>query len=830
MQETIAALLDKARRTQQHRKQLALQTMSAEVQQVFELLPSMLHYHHPSIPGFVDGEVPQGICRFEPTTRHSIFLQQHFLCTPEQPQSREILGIYSMGSTATIGQSQTSDLDIWVCHDAEMDAERVELLRSKCDKISVWADHQGVELNFFMVAENQFKTGAISELSKDNCGSAQHLLLLDEFYRTALPLAGKKLVWYAVPAELDQSYDSFVAEQFAAGHFNHERWLDLGGLDVIPAEEYFGSALWQLYKGIDSPYKAVLKTLLMEAYSSEYPNTALLAVEAKRIAQEGREFELTQDAYYLMLAKVTDYLESIEDYPRLDLVRRCFYLKNSDNNPLPSDLLEVRALNWQQRFMAKLVKQWGWSQKKIEHLNQRSSWKVKDVKEAHAELLDALMLSYRNLIRFARRNNISESINPEDIGILSRKLYAAFESLPGKVTQINPQISPDLSEPHLSFIHSPAGSQCGEGWYLYRAPLDGHALRGHVALEHSSYLAKLVSWGYFNELSTNQTQLHVYQREGAMCEQKVLEFDRDLRRAFPVHIEAASNLALTRPCEIRHLGVFINLEQDPTARWAGKVIEFDGNATNIFSFGRSETCLVASVDLVYRNTWNEIRTLHFSGDTAVVDALTTVLGKMHRDAKKPEHIDVFCYSAHFREEICSNFQALLEECIESRLKARQQKAVKTVLLGKEKYGLFIEDRGVSVKKLDNSVRFYSELSNNKLERMPLQLNTGDKKTVPNVVEAHASEGLVQYFFENLADGFNIYIVDETNQIEMYHEFAGSKDELVQGINRFYTTSSREQVGGSGNSQAINFNLPQFYDIVVREGHWQVEPFRSGEGR
>ncbi len=43
-------------------------------------------------------------------------------------------------------------------------------------------------------------------------------------------------------------------------------WISRG-LSSLSAEEYFGASLWQLYKSIDSPYKAVLKTLLLEAYS-----------------------------------------------------------------------------------------------------------------------------------------------------------------------------------------------------------------------------------------------------------------------------------------------------------------------------------------------------------------------------------------------------------------------------------------------------------------------------------------------------------------------------------------------------------------------------------
>ncbi len=90
------------------------------------------------------------------------------------------------------------------------------------------------------------------------------------------------------------------------------------------------------------------------------------------------------------------------------------------------------------------MQEWGWDEKRLMMLDNRANWKIDEVRKAHNELLDAMMQSYRNLIRFARRNNLSVSASPQDIGVLTRKLYAAFEALPGKVTLVNPQISPDL--------------------------------------------------------------------------------------------------------------------------------------------------------------------------------------------------------------------------------------------------------------------------------------------------------------------------------------------------------------------------------------------------
>lgn len=301
------------------------------------------------------------------------------------------------------------------------------------------------------------------------------------------------------------------------------------------------------------------------------------------------------------------------------------------------------------------------------------------------------------------------------------------------------------------------------------------------------------------------------------------QFCRDLSGTFPVKYPRATNLALSRPCEIRQLSIFLNLETDPSSHWVGQVIEFDANAADVFSFGRNQECLVGSVDLVYRNSWSEIRTLHFEGEEAVVDALTTILGKMHQDAAAPEMIEVFCYSQHFRSLVRTRFQQLVAECIELRLARDKQQLVKTLALGKEKYGIFFERRGVSVKKLENAIDFYRHISHNKLDHLPLRLDKTHSQHLPGIVDAYASEGLVQFFFDTRDAGTNIYILDEANRVEIYQHFAGNKDELVQGVNRFYT-SGHERFSNAG--QFSNFNLPQYYEIVQVGDKLDVIPYRS----
>ena len=808
----------------------ACKAMDARAQQVFHQIPVLLHYNHPAIPGYLDRDVPQGIAAFTLTLEQQQFIDDCCLSVQLTPppvhdadRISPILALYAMGSTSSLGQSLTSDLDIWVCIRPELSFDDRKLLDSKCSLISDWAMSQGVEANFFLIDENRFLDNFSEEMTGDNCGSSQHLLLLDEFYRSSVLSAGRRLLWYMVPPEMEDCYSEYINYLVNSGQICRDEWMDFGGLSRIPAEEYFGSSLWQLYKSIDSPYKSVLKAILLEAYSWEYPHTQLLSLDAKRRFFSENQTEYCQDAYYLMLEKVTRYLTRIHDYRRLDLVRRCFYLKTHEKLTRPPS---AGAVEWRRRVLRTLSDKWQWSESVLEELDNRRHWKVCQVKRAHNELLDALMLSYRNLIRFARRNNITSAISPEDISILARKLYAAFEVLPGKVTILNPQISPDLHEPDLTVIQVPDGRMNGMGWYLYKQSLNPIDIIGQPPLEYNRYLSKLMAWAYFNSLLTESTCLHAVVRDADVDLDKLYQLISDIRNTFPIHRPQPSLQALSSPCEIRQLGLFINLEVDPTTKLKQRSVRFDFKNTDIFSYGPEQLCLVGSVDLIYRNSWNEVRTLNFRGPEAMLDALKTVLGKMHQDAIPPESVDVFCYSVHMRGLIRNLVYQLVAECIDLRLKPIEQekrRRFKALKIGDQTHGLFFEPRGVSVQKLENSLDFYSSISANKLAGSPsVVMGKLAEPSPPDIVDAYASEGLIQFFFENCEQGFNIYILDEANRMEMYRQCSGNKDEMVHGVNRFYT-SSHDKI-----SYSTNFNLPQFYDIVKNElGVSQVLPYRSG---
>lgn len=147
-------------------------------------------------------------------------------------------------------------------------------------------------------------------------------------------------------------------------------------------------------------------------------------------------------------------------------------------------------------------------------------------------------------------------------------------------------------------------------------------------VEYSPTLIKLIGWAYFNGILTAKSEIFIQSRN--VTQVKLQRFITDLRLSFPINVDPPTNDDLHHPCELRNLFVMVNLTRDPTANIRGK----ERNhvlPSNLFNFGPEQQSLVGSIDIIYRNLWNEIRTMHFEGDDAILLMLKNLSHKLYRD-------------------------------------------------------------------------------------------------------------------------------------------------------------------------------------------------------
>ncbi|MCR1837052.1 class I adenylate cyclase [Rodentibacter caecimuris] len=790
---------------------------------VLSLFPLLFQLNHSSLSGYV-AQSPCGVANFKLSAYQQQFLSSESpelyeqIKDPTYGDNPPILGIYVMGSFGSISQSSSSDMDTWICCREDLTENERDLLEQKAQKIKEWAMGFEVEINFYLVDQQRFRHGYYSEpLTSENSGSAQYMLLLDEFYRSAVRLAGKPLLWLHLWVENEADYENEVKTRIQNGSLDSQDWVDFGGLAQFSAKEYFGAGLWQLYKGIDSPYKSVLKILLLEVYSKEYPNPHLIARQFKEDLFSGNTTPAHHfDPYIAILSKVTDYLTALSEFKRLDFVRRCFYVKVTE------DLALYQTHNWRTDYIQILAQEWGWSAEQIHELNYRPFWKIKRAKESHDNLVKFLMMSYHNLVSFARKYKINSSVVPQDINVLTRKLYTTFEELPGKVILLNSQISRNLSEPHISFLEVRGNKHFQDGWYLINRAPNTMMFSQHRIIEYNKSLNKLVAWAYFNRLLTAETQLHLFSRTIEI--ETLRNFVADLRLSFSRENSVAGGDILATACEIRNIVIAVNLTSDPTAR----ITEFKDSlsACDLFSFGSLEQNLVGSIDFTYRNIWNEIRTLHFEGPNAILIALKVLSNKIYRDANNPPSVQVFCYSRHYRRTLRNLVSALVNRCINIQLGNQTFNIPRLRVAGKN-WQFFFEESGLSLQEVENSSQ--SAVDFDDVLQSPVEEKSdiySKHRKYPIEIDLLAREGFLQFFFEDNKDNtFNVYLLNETNQLEIYRHCDGSKDEKVQQINQLYQALE----SGDENPYHIesrNFNYPQFYQIQYSDqGDVQIQSFK-----
>jgi len=311
----------------------AMEGLSTRQQAVLTLLPLFFHVNHPLLPGYVSGSTPAGLSNYEPdanTLAEAQRLTRSFSYKPRHGSNppRPIHGLFLMGSLGTLAQADQSDMDVWVCHGPGLSESELTELRKKCQLLEVWAASQGAEAHFFLIDPTRFVRGERdTQLSSEDCGTTQHYLLLDEFYRTAIWLGGRTPIWWLVPVYEESSYDRYTHTLMSKRFIRADETLDLGHLAYIPPGEYIGAGLWQLFKGIESPYKSVLKLLLTEVYASEHPKVHCLSLRFKQAVFANRLDLDELDPYVVVYRRIEEYLTARREPERLELVRRALYLK-----------------------------------------------------------------------------------------------------------------------------------------------------------------------------------------------------------------------------------------------------------------------------------------------------------------------------------------------------------------------------------------------------------------------------------------------------------------------------------------------------------------------
>jgi len=400
--QTLQQLRGRFLAVNQGRMGRAMEGLAPGQQSLLRLLALFFHVNHPLLPGYVSACTPAGVTGYEPDAPTLAAAQQlirGFACSMGSACASEpIHGLFLMGSLGTLAQTDQSDMDVWICLGPDLSDVALAALRKKCRRLEVWAASQGIEAHFFLIDAQRFAQGeCVSQPSHGARAKPRNTLLLDEFYRTAIWLAGRTPMWWWVPAHEEARYAEFAQGLLANDVVGCDETIDLGHLAQIAPGEFLGAGLWQLFKGIESPYKSVLKLLLVEVYASEHPRVNCLSMGFKKRVYADRLDLDELDPYVVVYRRIEQYLQGRGELQRLELVRRSLYLKVG--HKLSGS---ETGMQWQRRLLQRLTREWGWNEQHLAMLDNRSRWEAPQVSHELRALARELSVSYRSLSQLAR--------------------------------------------------------------------------------------------------------------------------------------------------------------------------------------------------------------------------------------------------------------------------------------------------------------------------------------------------------------------------------------------------------------------------------------------
>jgi len=442
------------------RKKIFTELAPKDGESILYLLPWMLSVNDPAVPGYVPN-LKRPIAIFGAASDQALLKREAsfmrlFGIRGSAPLRRSsgracfIEGLYTIGSAGTISQTASSDCDMWVCIEKNnFDENAKGQLLQKLSLIKDWMDSNlKMPVYFFLCDVEDIRNSNFGGVGGESSGSAQYNVLKEEFYRTSILISGKIPLWW-VCFDPNESIDYQVfSTQYARGQYDEYDFIDLGPLESIDPDEYFGASLWQFNKALTHPLKSVIKMLLLEML--------LLSSGEELLCHRFRNTMLNQQAPFIFQDPSVFTLKAILQYNygahpnSLEFIKQCGYLRYDIK--FYSKKRTIKEDEAKEIFDAyPLTKeQIGW-------LNAFGECRLLEQLDFGGKIFILLVNIYKRVM--ASQKGISK-ISQEDMTIIGRKLAACLERKQNKVPLVHKPIA-NLNLPTLTFNSET------DGWHVY---------------------------------------------------------------------------------------------------------------------------------------------------------------------------------------------------------------------------------------------------------------------------------------------------------------------------------------------------------------------------
>jgi adenylate cyclase class 1 len=754
-------------------------------QRIFlDLLPLIFHRNLPLLPGFISSGTPSGIPDYSPGSQAIKVARQftkNFRYTHCPLQNYSIEGLFLMGSVGSIAFSKSSDMDIWLCHQSGLLPSEINELQKKAAAIENWATSLTLEVHFFLMNSEQFLLGQDTPISSESSGQTQHYLLLEEFYRTSVYIAGKSPVWWLVPPHQENNYTSYVNHLKENRFIYDHELIDFGGLDAVPAEEFISATLWHIYKSLQSPHKSLLKLLLMECYASEYPHIAWLCQDVKQSIYQGNYAVTDLDPYLLIYQKVEAYLQKTNSFERLALARQSFYLKimGSSDNTMNAQTRESR-----EEYVANIAKLWNWPASTLTDLNRQRYWDIKKATQAHAIILQQLTHCFRMIMGFASNHVKRNSQDSNDLKLIGRKLYSFLEKKPGKIEIITTRSAVHCQETELSIVESRFNGGT-PGWALFLKNVQMTDAVDFEPIQKCQTLIEILCWLIINVLYQKQLQLHFSSNSLKLPKDELHSILSFLNQFLTSNFDCENSLEAYQTVKTMTKSlVFINLGiSGPEAGEKGMCVMSE--RSDALSYGMDRQCFVQTLDKISLSSWSEITTSQHENIDGLFNCLTAIINN-NRKPLSSNDLTIVCHTPVRAKSIILRVEAVFNTLIKLFSKQQRSRSLRYILPGGTSFYIFqTVNKILSFRNLATKDLLLKELASPQAQFSPVYFDQAvlENTPVPLIYTLNKPQ-MIQVFYYQSKAHINIYIIDEKGALYTQQHHKSDPNRLLNHYSAF----------------------------------------------
>jgi adenylate cyclase class 1 len=409
------------------RQQIFRELAPKEAETTLYLLPWLLSVNEPNTPGYLpklktrfrvsEIDYINNIREKEKAFKKAFRIRKRGTLLKPPRAYAPIQGLYTIGSVGSVGQTSTSDIDIWVCVDkSDFDMTAWRQLSEKLNLIKDWLDEKlKMPVYFFITEVNAIRECRFGSLDAESSGTTQQQVLKEEFYRTCMVICGKTPLWWlCYDAEQRIDYGQVLATIRGDGYWEYD-CIDFGDIENVDKKEYFGSALWLFNKSLSRPLKSIIKLNLLKCLL-EAEEERLLCHLLRKAVMRTPAGEMFPD---FSVFTVTSILEHYGDRdPALTtFLTECYYML-SEINPYDN---RHRVKN---KLDSEFLRKFPIERARQTNLRKAREWHFKEQLEFGTRLFQLLLRIYREISASAA-GAASES-DQRDLTILSRKIAAFY--------------------------------------------------------------------------------------------------------------------------------------------------------------------------------------------------------------------------------------------------------------------------------------------------------------------------------------------------------------------------------------------------------------------